>query len=200
MPRTSGTKGRGATRGPGSRHLALAMTFLLAICERASGDGGAVLLRGTDGGLEVTLFGEPAPLRVGEADLSVLVQDAASGATVLDGEIAVLLVPPAGSPLPEMRARPDVEHARNKLLRAATVRFDATGPWRAQVEVSSGGRRARVEATIEVARAQPAIERLWPWLALPFVASALFAWREWLRLGRRRVGTISGRTGSGSGG
>ncbi len=168
--------------------------LLLATAVRARGDGGAVLLRGAAGGVEVTLFGEPAPLRVGDADLSVLVQDAASGATVLDGELALVLEPPAGSRLPVVRVRPDSAHATNKLLRAAALVLGEAGPWTARIEVARGGEPgSRVEGTIDVAPARPAIARLWPWLALPFVASALFAWREWLRIGRARGAPLSGR-------
>jgi hypothetical protein len=167
--------------------------LLLASAVRARGDGGAVLLRGSGENLDVTLFGAPVPLRVGDADLSVLVQDADGGATVLDAEVDLVLEPPAGSGTPEVRARLEAGHATNDLLLGATVALGAAGSWRARVEVARGGRRARVEAPVEVAPARTAVARLWPWLAIPFVANALFAWREWLRLGRARRESVSDR-------
>lgn len=191
MPRGPG----GTTRpyAPGSLRLALAAALLLVTALPARGDGGAVLLRGSGGNLDVTLFGAPVPLRVGDADLSVLLQDADDGATVLDGEVDLVLEPPAGSGIPGVRARLEAGHATNGLLRGATLTLGASGSWQARVEVASGGRRARVEAPFEVAPARSAFARLWPWLAIPSVASALFAWREWLRLGRARRESLSGR-------
>lgn len=193
MPRDSRGPGRPTRSTGGSLRLALATLLLLATAVRARGDGGAVVLRGSADGLEMTLFGEPAPLRVGDADLSVLVQDVGSGATILDGEVDLVLEPPAGSGRPEVRARLDAAHATNKLLRAAAVVLGEAGTWTARVEVARGGQRSsRVEGPVDVAPARPALLRLWPWLAIPFVACALFAWREWLRLGRGRGAPLSG--------
>ena len=154
-----------------------------------------MLLRDSAGGLAVTLFGEPAPLRRGPVDLSVLVQDEGTGATVLDGEVDLVLEAPAGSGAATVRVRPDAAHATNKLLRAASIEFDATGTWSVRVDVSRGGRQARISGPIEVAPARPTVLRLWPWLLLPFLATGLFAWREWLRL--RRPGSVAGLSGPG---
>ncbi|MFM8410240.1 MAG: hypothetical protein ACKOCT_08165 [Alphaproteobacteria bacterium] len=188
MDRPRGPRPRASLRRRVAAGVLRASLLGVAVASPARADGGAVLLRGSSGGLEVTLFGEPAPLRAGPADLSVLVQDAASGATLLDGTVDLHLEPPAESGLAPIDLRPDAARATNKLLRASPVALGTAGAWHARVDVTDGGRHARVDGVLDVGPERPALARLWPWLALPVVASALFAWREWLLLGRPAAG------------
>ena len=159
---------------------ALVLAPLLASPRIGRADGGTVLLRATRDGLDVTLFGAPSPLRVGRADLSVLVQDAASGMPRLDGTVALILSPPSGSGLAEIAVAADAARATNKLLRAASVDLPAAGDWRARVAIGRDGATIETTTTLRVEPPAPAPLRLWPWLMLPGVATALFAWREWL--------------------
>ena len=82
------------------------------------------------GPLIVTVFSAPVPLRVGSADLSVLVQTVRDASPVLNAEVALQLSSP-GSPaihVPATRAQ-----ATNKLLYAAHPVLPSAGQWRLTV-------------------------------------------------------------------
>ena len=68
------------------RRAALAVAVLLLSAPAAWPDGGVVRSRETRGGLVVTVFTAPDPLRAGPQDVSVLVQDP-SGTPVLHAEV-----------------------------------------------------------------------------------------------------------------
>jgi hypothetical protein len=142
----------------------------------AYADGGAVRLQQTAGPYTITLF-TPEPLRAGTVDASVLVQSTASGEVVLDAEVAL-----------EVEGRSVTathEAATNKLLYAALIEFAEAGSREVAVDVVHAGSRQRVSGRLQVAPASPPLASLWPYLALPAVAVALFGVRQWLA-GRRR--------------
>jgi hypothetical protein len=143
-------------------------------------DGGVVRARADRGALTITLFTSPTPLRVGQADVSVLVQDRASHEALLDAAVAVRLesldgVAAAGS------AQLSPQAATNKLLQAATLRLAAPGRFRLLAVVQRADERAEVAAEVEVAPPLPALLALWPYLALPPVVVGIFLVHQWLR-------------------
>lgn len=152
----------------------------------ARADGGVVRARADRGTLTITLFTSPTPLRVGEADVSVLVQDRASGAVLFDAAVEVRLESLDGA-----AATPSVQLSRqaatNKFLQAATVRLAAPGRFRLLATVQRGDERAAVAAEVEVAPPLPALLALWPYLALPPVVVGFFLIHRWLR--RRSFGS-----------
>ncbi len=163
-----------------------ALVAALLLPQRAAGDGGTVRLVQTAGPFTVTVFSAPEPLRVGAADVSVLVQDGA-GAPVLDATIAVALAPPPGVAGGAIRLAATRTAATNKLLYAARFEPPAPGAWTAEVSVARGTARARVTCALPVTAARaPGLAAVWPWLALPPAAIALYALHA--RLRRRSSG------------
>jgi len=149
----------------------------------ASADGGLVRARAEQDGLTVTLFTDPTPLRAGPADVSVLVQNG-DRMPVLDAAITVRLA--SGDGVPVVASQPlSHEEASNKLLQAARVVLPAPGRWRLTAEVRRGDARATVAADVDVAPATGRAGALWPVLAVPPVAVALYAVHQTLRRRRR---------------
>jgi hypothetical protein len=105
----------------------VALVSLLA-ADLARADGGAIRIQRDAGPLRITVFSAPEPLRVGAADLSVMVQSREGGAPVLDAEVELRLEgPPPERPI---QVRATREQAANKLLYAASVELPAAGTWR----------------------------------------------------------------------
>ena len=146
----------------------------------ARADGGTIRLHETRGDLQVAIFTSPAPLRAGEADLSVLVQDKANSMTGRDAKITIVARPrdlPGRSP-PILASR---EAATNKLLQAAKFQLSQPGWWSVEVEVQPPGQSAqRFAFDVEVAPALPRWMTFWPWFTWPAVVIALFGWRRHL--------------------
>jgi hypothetical protein len=152
------------------KRMALASLVLLAVASPSWADGGRVRLRQTSGPFALTVFTSPEPLAVGDADVSVLVQEAATGAVALDAEVAVRLRAPGAHSFVER----ETSQGRNRLLRAASVGFDAPGRWDYEIVVRRSGARAEVGGTLDVAPAVARWRAAWPFLAAPPMAVALF--------------------------
>lgn len=146
----------------------------------ASGDGGTVRLVESAGPFVVTIFTAPEPLRVGGIDVSVLVQDRTGREPLLDARVELEAIPPdGGDTTPVPRAR-----ATNKLLYAFAFAPDRAGEWTVRVAVHRGLGAAEVRCMLPVDRAASGLADIWPYLALPPTAVALYALRA--RLVRRR--------------
>ncbi len=151
--------------------------LLLCVATAASADGGFVRASERVGAYTVTVFTAPTPLRVGAADVSVLVQQP-DGGVVLDVPIAVTM---RGGDL-VLQADATRAQATNKLLHAALLEIPAVGAWTAEVRVDG----ATLTLTFDVAAAPPRWQTYWPYLALPFVGLGLFILHQWLLLRRHR--------------
>lgn len=165
------------------RARALALAALAALTLRAAplrADGGVVRARADRGDLTITLFTTPTPLRAGDADVSVLVQDRASGAALLDATVELRIEPVGGGQAPLVVPLAHAA-ATNKLLQAATFRFPGAGRYRLVATVRRGDDRAEVAAEVAVAPPPPALLALWPYLALPPVVVTIFLVQRWLR-------------------
>ncbi|MBV8807475.1 MAG: hypothetical protein JO033_02275 [Acidobacteriaceae bacterium] len=147
-------------------------------------DGGTVQLRKQAGPFEITLFSTPSPLRVGRADLSVMVQRVSDHSPVLDANVKLHLRRRGGDNIIEVFAPARHENATNKLLYAANVNLISAGDWLAEVEVIEGGATADVAGQVMVLPASPPAVAYWPYFALVPLAIALFVFNRWLR--RRR--------------
>src|SRR5262249_58128830 len=90
----------------------------------ARADGGAVRLCERAAGYQITVFTSPTPLRAGPVDVSVLVQDAATGECMPEARVTVCWKVPGAGRMLEYQAT--TEAATNKLLRAAE--FQLPGP------------------------------------------------------------------------
>jgi hypothetical protein len=153
--------------------LALAMWAMAAY-----GDGGTMLLHQDAGPFTITLFAAPQPLRVGTADLSVMVQDRSSEEVLLDPSVDLTVA--AGASRETVRlAR---EQAANRLLQAANVHFSKAGKWRVTLLVRRGNDTARLstECTVEPDRSRAML--VWFYVLLPAGIILLFVLHQWLKL------------------
>ncbi|MDD5198232.1 MAG: hypothetical protein PHC88_00385 [Terrimicrobiaceae bacterium] len=168
---------------------------LFLVPQIAFADGGAVLAQEVVGACRVTLFGSPAPLRAGPADLSVMLQDAATGAPILDRSVTIQIqaaanpgseawVPPCCS----MKTTTDAASAthagaQNKLLYAANVLLSSSGPHEVTIRFGDGGESLHTQVAIQPPA--PPLAAYWAFLAAPPLLIAGFALNQ--RLRRRPV-------------
>ena len=162
--------------------LASLFVLLLAVTTvpPAFADGGLVVASKVEGGMRVTAFTAPVPLRAGPADLSVLVQNARDGQTLLDASVRLRMVREEGGAAP-VSAVADREQATNRLFYAARVNIPRAGVWRLQVRVQRGDEEVEVEAELLASEPLPPAARFWPWLSFPLVLIGVFLLHQWLR-------------------
>jgi hypothetical protein len=146
----------------------------------ARGDGGILRLSQASGPFVLSVFTAPEPLRVGRAEVSVLVQ--ARGSIVLDAPVELRVRAPDGAEetLAVTRAA-----ANNQLLQSAFVELRTPGRWGLSVTARQAGTSATVSGDLDVAPATAGPATHWVALSLPALFILLFVWRERLRRGRR---------------
>ena len=172
-------------------HWLLVIGLLVsAAMQGARADGGAVLAEQTSGPCRITLFGSPAPLRAGPADLSVFIQNTETGEAVLSPKVAIQIqaaspglgeawLPPCCSMKTGARTVPAThDAAQNKLLYAASVILPASGSHKILVRLDDTD---ALSASVEVAAALPPAAHYWSYLALPPLLVAGFALNQRLR-------------------
>ena len=168
------------------------MVAAAATCPRiAWADGGVPLTMRDIGGYRIAVFAEPAPLRAGPVDISVMVQDAQTGKHLDDTTIQVRVQ--SVGPVVVRRASPATEEAAtNKLFKAAHLSLPFAGHWQVQVEVEGRYGKAEVTAEMVAGKALPRWQRLWAWFTWPAVPVGLFLLHQWLtaRQQRRHTPTI----------
>jgi hypothetical protein len=157
----------------------LLCVFLLAPCHLvafspclARADGGAVRLRERAGGYEIAVFTSPTPFRAGPVDISVLVQDAATGVCLPEARVTVRLTARGSEELLEYPATE--ETATNKLFRAAEFQLPEPGWWDVAVAVEGPHGPALLQFGIQADEPRPRWLDLWPWFSWPALAVALF--------------------------
>ena len=161
------------------------LTLLLPImllCASAAGDGGVVRASETHGPWTITVFSSPTPFRVGPVDLSLLVQDAHTGTTILDADVNLMLRHETADPM-LLEATHDA--ATNQLLSAAMFDLPEPGQWTIDVIVSRGTETQRMQIGIEAGPPLPPLLSLWPWLSIPLIVTLVFMMHQWLVRSRR---------------
>ena len=156
----------------------LLVAALLAFSSRAQSDGGSVELHQEVGPLVITVFTAPGPLRAGPVDISVLVQDRATGQPVLDGEVLVRLKKEGATTLVERATR---EVAQNKLLYSALINLPEAGQWELEVTIKQGKETATIIGQVTAAAPTAFLLSYWRSLSLPPIAIAAFALSQWLK-------------------
>jgi len=166
-----------------SRVLALSAAFLAWITAGAAlGDGGRLRVYEDAGEFRIAIFTSPEPLAAGRADVSVLVQDRASGEAVLDADVTLELLGPGGTASVVTAGR----HARNRLFYGSDVEL-APGEWIATARVRRGASEAVVRASFDVRDSRRALRgAAWPYLSIPPFAVALYAANRGLRNRERK--------------
>jgi len=158
-------------------------------------DGGSVIAQAESGSFRVTLFAAPSRLRAGPADLSALVQNAQTGAPILDAAVIISLdaQPAAADAKPAIAWAPPCcslsgagslqgiaathSAARNKLLYAANLTLPASGLYQLTAVITTADGQARLTAPLRVDAPLPAAAAYWPLLLLPPIGIAGYALR-----------------------
>jgi hypothetical protein len=151
--------------------LPIAALFLLP--SPAPADGGTIRLSEQKGGYRITVFTSPTPVRAGPVDVSVLVQEAATGEPA-SGVQVTIRAERRGSPGVALLHPATTEAATNKLYHAAT--FDLPEPGWYSLEVSVDGSLGDAQVRFELQAAEPLPQwvALWPWVGWPALAILFF--------------------------
>jgi hypothetical protein len=170
--------------------VGLALGWLGAsACSAARGDGGTVRMSGRVGSHEVTVFTSPTPVRVGPVDISVLIQDSASGEPVADERVRIEISPRDRSG-PVLNQVATTETATNKLFYAARFELPEPGAWDVEVHIQESPGVAPLRFTLPVAPALPRWLSLWAWIAWPALAVLVYGVHRFLvRTAARRPGS-----------
>jgi len=153
-------------------HGVRAIIGLLLLSSVVRADGGAVRLSERAGNYQLTVFTLPTPFRAGPVDISVLVQDAATGECVPQAQVTLRLTAQGSGRVLEQPVTSGA--ASNKLFHAAVFDLPESGGWDVEVSVDGPHGPARVRFPIEAGEASPRWLDLWPWFAWPALAVALF--------------------------
>jgi hypothetical protein len=148
------------------------------VADRAWADGGTLRLRRLTVPYRVAVFTSPALLRAGPIDISVLVQDAATGKHLPQTKVTVYLREQDGSTTLQQPAT--IGAATNKLFHAAEFEVPRAGRWQVEVELAGQQGSARVAFDIEAAQALPRWLEFWPWIAWPAGVVVLFGLHQLL--------------------
>jgi hypothetical protein len=132
-----------------------------------------VRLRERAGGYQITVFTSPTPFRAGPVDVSVLVQDDATGECVPEARVTVRLEATGTGCVREYPTT--AEAATNKLFRAAEFRLPESGWWDVAVAVEGPHGPALVRFGVQADEPLPRWLDLWPWFGWPALAVALFS-------------------------
>jgi hypothetical protein len=157
----------------------------------AAADGGTVRLSEQKGKYSISVLTAPTPVRVGTVDISVLVQEAATGELAPEVQVIINAVR-RGSPGVALHHPATAGAATNKLYYAAT--FDLPEPGWYSVEVSIDGAlgKAHVRFDLEAAEPPPRWLTMWPWVGWPVLAIMLFSIHQLLVRWRCRYTTKEG--------
>ena len=164
--------------------LVFVCCFLFFPDARVRADGGTVRLREQAGAYQVTVFTAPTPFRVGPVDVSVLVQDAATGECVTPARVTLHLTARGSGLVLEYPATSGA--ASNRLFHEAVFELPEAGWWDVEVSVDGPHGPARARFEVEAGAAPPRWQELWPWFGWPAVAVALFGLHRVLAGGPRR--------------
>jgi hypothetical protein len=175
-------------RRPLSAGVVLLSSLIPHPSSLARADGGAVRLCERAGDYQLAVFTLPTPFRAGPVDVSVLVQDAATGECVAQARVTLHLTAWGSGQVLEYPATSGA--ASNKLFHEATFELPEAGRWEVEVSVDGPQGPARARFEVEAGAAPPRWQELWPWFGWPAVAVALFGLHRVLA-GRRRP-TIQG--------
>ena len=144
-------------------------------------DGGAMLLHRDAGPFTITLFAEPQPLRTGDADFSVMVQDRTSGEVLLDPAIDVTIAPASPGTSPQT-VRLAKGQASNRLLQAGTVHFASAGKWHVSLLVRRASQQATLDTDFTVEPDRSRATLVWFYVLLPVGIIILFVIHQILQL------------------
>jgi hypothetical protein len=171
-------------------YCVLPVLALFLLPSPAAADGGAIRLSERKGNYRITVFTTPTPLRAGPADVSVLVQDAATGEPATGLQVTIKAQRCSFSSDAEIHSA-TTEVATNKLYFASTFDLAEPGCYSLEVLVEGDLGEAEVAVELQVAEPPPKWLAIWPWAAWPIVAILFFSIHQVLfRRGPRHAGRV----------
>jgi hypothetical protein len=180
-------------------------TVILAAPILGHADGNVVRARMTNDTLALTLLAPPEISQAAITELSLLIQREPNGELVRDADVDLTFIPPPGvalEPDDPLCTQPaggassgSLGLARTRrsgsgpyLTYTAPIRFSAAGTWQMRATIRQPGNTTSFQLEVPVTSASSNIASLWPGLALPPIAIALFALNQ--RLRRRRASEL----------
>jgi len=124
------------------------------------------------GNYQLAVFTVPTPFRAGPVDVSVLVQDAATGECMPQARVTLRLRSHESGPVLEYPATSGA--ASNKLFHAADFQLPEAGWWDVEVSIDGPHGPAHAQFQVQAGEAPPRWLDLWPWFGWPALAVALF--------------------------
>lgn len=141
-------------------------------------DGGRVELSQVAGPYRVTVFRAPVPLHPGPIDISVLVQDVASGAVIQDTHATLICRHKQSGT--QLRRVADRSQATNQLMSSAKFELPSAGDWQIQVNVDQPVSQS-FEFSVTATDAQISAPTLVFIALLPLIFFAAYLLREHIR-------------------
>jgi hypothetical protein len=179
MQKTEG--GRRKVEGGGRARIGLCALIVLGTTNLALADGGTLRFSQRRGEFQVSVFTSPSTPSVGPIDVSVLVQDAATGKIRDDVPVIVRLQSIDLHAL-ALEQPATAGAATNKLFRAAVLDVPDPGQWRAEILIGGpslavpirDGNSATLTFDFEVAEPAAHWLSLAPWVGWPIGIIVLF--------------------------
>ncbi len=142
----------------------------------------------------VTLFSTPDTLVTGPADLSVGIEDTATGAMINDAEVELVLSQLDAGSNNEFVVRTTHGASARGILQAANVTFPNAGRWRITIDVNHEGREGQCSTDLIIGASHQRAYEIWAAGGAPFMVCLLFVLHErrkrsWER--ERRIRTRS---------
>ena len=122
----------------------------------------------------VTLFSIPDDLVTGPADLSVGVEDAATGELVNDANVRFTLTKLDGTPTDRIVAMATEAPTGNGILKSAEISFSSAGLWHILVEVREGKKEGECSMDLTVGTAHTRTYEVWAAAISPPLFVSLF--------------------------
>jgi len=164
--------------------VGLGLLLVLFLNSPAWADGGWVCLKTTKEPYKITVFANPAPLRAGPVDFTVLLQDSKTGLPVTDAEVNLSFSPTFpleatqdGQWLPPccrleantLEGKAKLGGGGNGLLYETRTSLTHPGEWQVNVSILRKGQTVLAGGTIEIEKAAAPWFVYWPFLVLPFL-------------------------------
>ncbi len=163
----------------------IAIVLLCTSAASLLADGGKVIFNRKAGAFDITFFAAESPVRVGRADLSVMVQNSVTKTPVLDADVRLHFVRREAGTIAEISVPARHDQATNKLLYAATLDLNTPGNYRTEIAVQTKTESALVTGDLEVLPPEPPLLAHWPYFAALPVVVLLFVLNQRLKLKRR---------------
>jgi hypothetical protein len=150
-----------------------AVLFWCAGALAARADGGYLALTTVQGSHVLSVFVSPDPPRVGPVDVSVLLQERASGLPA-PAVVTVSATPPGGRG-PRQKSAATTAAATNKIFSAAPMLLDTPGVWKMDVDVQAPSGILHAQCAVPVAPGVARWQNFWPYFSWPLVVILLVA-------------------------